>query len=162
MQRRRPIDATFWFWAGVLFITGLFYVEIFPVLGGVLLVVTFVCFLWQFRKWHNDGFVTRQAIAWCYKYYGTCENQPVVDFMVAFGHDTECRFDELEPSVVLGELSAIVSDGEQFSCVGQLQDWLGDVLHDARIRDVDASQFVGITLHDAVQFATKCQQSSVE
>lgn len=163
IQRNRPTDATGWFWAFVLLLAGLFYSHIWPVIGGLLLLASPLCFVRQFVKWRNDAAINRQATAWCRNYYASYGGTPVVDFMVAIVHDTGCDLNHVTPTTLLDELDGIPDDEEDFAGEGDDSDrhrlWLSDLLDDASIRDVDPSDFDGSTLHDAVGFVITCDKT---
>ena len=162
IQRSRPIDATGWFWSLVLLLAGLFYSHlghIWTVIGLVLLLASPVCFIWQFKKWRNDSAINRQATAWCRKFYVSYGGSPIVDLMVAIAHDTDCSFHHITPYTGLDELNWIAEDdkdiywGTDYS--NRHQVWLSSVVRDARIPNVDPSEFSGSTLDDAVRFVAK-------
>ena len=149
IQRYRSTDATSWFWSLVLVLAGLFYTQIFPIVGILLLLASLFCFIWQFKTWYQDSAINRHATVWCQNHYPSYGGSQVVDFMVALAHDTGCDFTQLTPSTPLDELNRIPED----------QMWLADLVDDAKIQHIDLSEFSGTTLHDAIQLVTRPQNA---
>jgi len=140
----------------VFVLAGLFYSQIFPAIGIVLLLAGPFCFIWQFKKWYGDSAINRHATAWCQNHYPSYGDSPVVDFMVALAHDTGCDFTQLPPSTPLDDVNSLPEEdvdihwGTEYS--NRHQVWLAVLMHDARIRHIDLSKFSGTTLHDAIYF----------
>jgi hypothetical protein len=156
IQRSRPIDATGWFWSFVLLFAGLFYSQIWPVVGVLLLLASPVCFIWQFKKWRGDSAISRQAVAWCHEHYAAHGDLPVADFIVALAHDTSCNLSQLTPETPLDKINWMSDDdhdvGWNTGYSNRHQIWLANVLRVARIPATDLSDFSGVTLHDAIHF----------
>jgi hypothetical protein len=154
VQRSRPIDATGWFWSFVLLIAGLFYSQIWPIVGIAILLASPVCFIWQFKKWTTDSTIVKNATRWCERYYPNAGSTPVVDFMIAVAHATNPDFDKWSPSTSLDVLNWMSDDDQAEYWYPDAQDrtqaWLCNVIADAKITSTDLSNFSGTTLGDAI------------
>jgi hypothetical protein len=153
LMRPRPTDATGWGWAFISLVVGLFFAAIFPPFALVLVAFPF-CFLWQFKKWHADSSIVKDATAWCRHYYPDAGGTPVVDFMIAVAHDTGPQFGKWSPDTALDDLNWM-SDDDQAKhwypeALDRTQAWLYDVFSDAKIGVVDLSGFSGTTLGNVI------------
>jgi hypothetical protein len=155
VQRPRPIDATGWFWSFVLVLAGLFYRQIWPTLGILLLLASLGCFVWQFAKWRSDSAIKNDATNWCRKYYPDAGGAPVVDFMIAVAHQTAPDFGNWSPGTPLDDVSWTWDDDQAEYGYPEAQDrtqaWLFDILAVAKIPTTDDSHFLGATLGDAIE-----------
>lgn len=163
IQRPRPIDATGWFWSFVLLLAGLFYSQIFPVIGLLILLASPSCFVWQFKKWRDDFAIQQNAIAWCQEHYASFGDSPIGDLMVAIAHDTRRNICQLSPSTPLDDLNWITDDETKFNrhSPDRHRDWFDLIVGDARISRMNLSEFRGDTLHDAIMFVVIHTTTSV-
>lgn len=162
IHRPRPTDATGWFWTLVLVLFGCFYVFIWPAVGGALLLAAPFSFAWQFKKWHHDAEINRQARQWCENYYPTRGDAPVPDLIIALAHVTGCSPGHLTPDTALATLTDDYFENEYADPRRGLFEY---VLAEARISVDSVGQFRGTTLDDAVRYvcdsAADRDQSSV-
>ncbi len=163
IQRPRPIDATGWFWSFVLLVAGLFYSQIFPVIGLLILLASPVCFVWQFKKWRDDSAIQHHAITWCQKHYASFGDSPIGDLMMAIAHDTGRNICQLSPSTPLDDINWITGDETNLNrhSPDRHQGWLDLMVRDARISGMNPSEFRGDTLHDVMMFVVTQTTTSV-
>lgn len=163
IQSPRPIDATGWFWSFVLLLAGVFYSQIFPVIGLLILLASPVCFVWQLKKWRNDFAIQRNASAWCQEHYASFGGSPIADLMVAIAHDTGRNICQLSPSTPLDDLNWITDEETKFNrhAPDRHQDWLDLIVRDARILRMNLSEFRGNSLNDAIMFVVTHTATSV-
>lgn len=156
IQRRRPIDASGWFWSFVSLLAGLFYSHIWPTIGVFCFLASVVCFFWQFKKWRDDYAINRDATAWCRTHYASLGETRVVEFMIVVAHDTGRNLNTLSPFTAIDDLNWIVEgDDEAAWGTGPLnrnQMWLSFIANDANVPKADLSEFSGDTLHDVIIF----------
>lgn len=153
VMRPRPTDATGWGWAFISLVVGLFFAAIFPPFALVLVAFPF-CFLWQFRKWHADSSIVKDATAWCRSYYPDAGATAVVDFMIAVAHDAGPPFGKWSPDTRLDDLNWMTDEDQVEYWHPDAQDrtqaWLYDVFGDAKIGVIDLSRFSGTTLGNVI------------
>ena len=151
-QRSRPIDATGLFWGFVSVLAGFFYGRIYSTfwfdLAGMALAVA--CGFWQLQKWSFDRRVSQTAVKWCQANYPHLGQTPIVDFIVAYCQVTFCDVSQMTPESLLphSELGM------------EVDELLELILHEARIPRMNAEEFPGSTLGEAIQHAIPTSNSA--